>query len=90
MPVDVEKLVAVKAEEWQRRTSKVMSQARPHLDVVRELFEEGQELGYEELIQGVWGFYFLGIGVTVHFAFPFVHFRINIREAFLGAFLLLH
>lgn len=52
LPVDVPKLVAVKAEEWQRRVSKVMSQAKPQLDVVRELFEEGQELGYEELIQG--------------------------------------
>lgn len=44
------KLVAVKAEEWQRRAAKVMSQAKPQLGVVRELFEEGRELGYEELI----------------------------------------
>lgn len=42
-------LVAVKAEEWQRRASKVMGQAKPQLEVVRELFHEGQELGYEEL-----------------------------------------
>lgn len=44
------KLVEVKEEEWQRRTSKVMSQAKPQLDVVRELFDEGRELGYEEVI----------------------------------------
>ncbi|CAM9246781.1 unnamed protein product [Ectocarpus sp. 6 AP-2014] len=40
-------LVAVKAEEWQRRASKVMNQAKPQLEVVRELFHEGRELGYE-------------------------------------------
>lgn len=76
MPVDVAKLVAVKAEEWQRRASKVMSQAKPQLDVVRELFEEGQELGYEESIQGVCVchvflaciFIFIGL-VAVRFAF---------------------
>lgn len=51
------KLVAVKAEEWQRRAFKVMGQAKPQLDVVRELFEEGRELGYEELAQGVVRFF---------------------------------
>ncbi|CAN0081555.1 unnamed protein product, partial [Ectocarpus fasciculatus] len=40
-------LVAVKAEEWQRRASKIMNQAKPQLEVVRELFHEGRELGYE-------------------------------------------
>lgn len=44
------KLVEVKEEEWQRRTSKIMGQAKPQLDVVRELFHEGRELGYEEVI----------------------------------------
>ncbi|CAM9170262.1 unnamed protein product, partial [Ectocarpus sp. 12 AP-2014] len=45
-------LVAVKAEEWQRRASKVMNQAKPQLEVVRELFHEGRELGYEVSDEG--------------------------------------
>ncbi|CAB1102142.1 unnamed protein product [Ectocarpus sp. CCAP 1310/34] len=31
----------------ERRASKVMNQAKPQLEVVRELFHEGRELGYE-------------------------------------------
>lgn len=42
--------MAVKEEEWQRRTSKVMNQARPQLGVVRGLFDEGRELGYEQVV----------------------------------------
>lgn len=41
-------LVAVKADEWRRRTSKVMGQAKPQLGLVRELFNEGRDLGLEE------------------------------------------
>lgn len=65
--------MAVKAEEWQRRASKVMSQAKPQLDVVRELFEEGQELGYEESIQSVFRRY-LAAAFAACFAFPSCHF----------------
>lgn len=44
-----QQVVAVKADEWRQRTAKVMGQARPQLEVVRELFHEGRELGFEEL-----------------------------------------
>lgn len=40
-------LVAVKADEWRQRAAKVMSQARPQLEVVRQLFRDGQDLGFE-------------------------------------------
>ena len=40
------KVVTVKADEWRQRTSKVMGQAKPQLEVVRELFHEGQNLGF--------------------------------------------
>lgn len=45
-------LVTVKADDWRKRTCKVMSQAKPQLDVVRELFHEGRELGFEERGEG--------------------------------------
>lgn len=42
------KPVKLKAKLWRERTSKVMGQAKPQLEVVRELFKEGRELGLEE------------------------------------------
>lgn len=44
----VVQLVTVKADDWRKRSGKVMSQARPQLEVVRQLFHEGRELGFEE------------------------------------------
>lgn len=41
-------LVAVRADEWQQKTMKVLSQANPKLDVVRELVLEGRELGFQD------------------------------------------
>lgn len=84
--MDVAKLVAVKAEEWQRRASKVMSQAKPQLDVVRELFEEGRELGYEESMQGVFFLFRVGVGVAVRFFTTFL-FRFPFSFFLCGVFL---
>lgn len=39
--------MASKADEWQLKTVKLLSQATPKLEVVRELFLEGQELGFQ-------------------------------------------
>eukprot|EP00904_Undaria_pinnatifida_P009167 jgi/Undpi1/5380/HiC_scaffold_2.g00661.m1 len=41
-------LVAVKADEWRRRSLKVMGQAKPQLALVRELFNEGRDLDFQE------------------------------------------
>lgn len=49
LPCHTMQLVAVKADEWQDRTSKVMNQPRPQLEVVRELYNEGRNLGFEKV-----------------------------------------
>lgn len=48
VPVACCQPVKVKAKLWQERTSKVMSQAKPQLELVQKLFREGRELGLEE------------------------------------------
>ena len=40
--------MAVKADEWRRRSLKVMGQAKPQLALVRELFNEGRDLDFQE------------------------------------------
>lgn len=43
---ELAKVVTVEADKWRKRTIKVLNQAKPQLEEVRELYHEGQKLGF--------------------------------------------